>query len=80
MLEICIMHDIPELVFILYIQMMNVDEQLGMLQDKLYIPTENSGYKPQLAYLRVFRPGVHAQTADSIGTLGSGTIRSYLPS
>ena len=80
MLEPCIMQDISELVFILHIQVTSIDEQLGVLQDKLYIPTENSGYKPRLAHLRVFRPGVHAQAADSTGNLGFGTTHSYGPS
>lgn len=74
------MQDIPELVFILHIQVISVDEQLGVLQDKLYVPTENSGYKSRLAHLRVFRPGVRAQAADSIGKRGSGTICIYWPS
>jgi len=74
------MQDIPKLDFILHIQVMSIDEQLGVLQEKLYIPTENSGYKPWLVYLREFRPGVHAQAADSTGKPGSGTVRSYWPS
>lgn len=71
------MQDIPELVFILLIQGRSIDEQLGVLQDELYVRTENGGYKSWLAHLRVFRPGVHGQAADSIGKPGSGTICSY---
>lgn len=77
MLEPRIMQDIPELVFILLIQGRSIDEQLGVLQDELYVRTENGGYKSWLAHLRVFRPGVHGQAADSIGKPGSGTICSY---
>lgn len=74
MLESGTMQDMTELVFLLCIQVMSTDEQIGVLQDKLH------PLRTVLEHPRVSRPCVHFQAADGIGSSGSGTTCSYQPS